>query len=1592
MPPLTMDGLLNLQVLFCALASPAHYPRPFLSEREVFCGPDCQTLIEGDSVLTLATPPGDFDMAALVARLPAHQKPDLIVIKADATRRNLARNLDLIPCPKLLLIGDTHHLGAPIGSLIRYASTESFDAIILDHTRHHAHFFLEAGFDRVCWIPALDYALRHRAIAPSPSHDLTFVGQIGAFHPYRRHVLSEVVRAGLPLQTLRGTPEEAADLYAASAITLNCSLNGDLNLRVFEVLGAGGFLITDALSPQAGLERLFTPGRHLVTYRSPGELVELIRHYLSHPEEALAIRRAGQAHLLDTQSPAIKRAQLYGLLDGGEIDPALQLEAGSAATPLPARGQMMRHRIAAYEAVQHLHQHATRLTVLAASDDPLDLASAVIDLPRATALDLDAMPPDAVPLLLPVPHQAEGDDRLGERRAVVLSWTGGQGGVEEMVDRRLAAVAAEFAVAAGPGWAAQQAAARRLGAWGFSPDKRAAGLYRCIDRVRFTERSIRLAQSGHSSPQAGARLTALVADATSTDQAMAAARLAQMLGDAGLLERAVQRCVALDRNHDDGLRVLAALAEATGRPADAWILTAERLRARGLPVGAPPPLPGAPDLALLEQRAAGDARLAQYRALITPAAHPTETPRRILVVTNLFPPQEFGGYGRKLWEFSADLLRRGHDVRILTADAPELTRPGMAGTEDLEERVERGLALHGFWREGRAFNFDDRERCIAILRANVARVLEAVRRHGSEVCLVGNLDLIGAQCLAPLTQQGIPVVHCLGNQHPGYGPAEAPRSPLYRPGPASRWVEARLAEEGYDFPEISLLHPGARVDYFYRPVLPDLDRLRIVFAGLYVAYKGPQVLLNALALLHRAGLDFECVMAGEGADAGLLERSQAFCQAQGMASKVRFQGFLDRRGLFDLFAHSNVLVFPSVFQEPFGISQVEAMAAGMTVVTSATGGSGEIVRHGVDGLHFASEDPADLAAKLRSLVDDRAGWTRLAQAGRTRAFAFTVGGSVDRIEAAFTELLARRGRRGPPLPAAPMLTGLCEDAGLMAALLGEGCDLPSLRQAVERLDSGRWIRPPHPQAAAAVRAALAAAAPASTDRAARSLAALLLAPPYAWTGLAPLADMPVFACERYAAMLLAAPSLFQDVGEAERYADHMVTALPALAQALEAESDAARKSAALRGATAASLVPLYFNERNVAPALRARSALYRAFLRSHGLKPDWTPPPRSDRPTRIGILVSALVPRPESFAVLPLITHPPQDVELIVYALTRTGHPLEQAATDNGARFSVLPDALDQQLAALRADELDILFFATNIAAVLNSSSALACCRAARVQVSSVASVVTSGSPCVDYYVSGALNEAAEDAASHYSETLIRLPGLAHCFLDPGEKLEPLDQAAIRAQLGLPAEAVVFGSTANVNKIIPDLQEVWTAILARVPGSMLLLMPYGPHWNHSYPEALFRDGFLQRLRAAGVADDRLVVLSERGWDRHDVRRALGAADIYLDSFPFSGSTSLIEPMEAGLPILCRAGATFRGQMGAAMLTDLGCPELIATSDADYIDKAVRLASDPAARRAAAAQVSAGFARPPRFKDAAGYAAALYQAMAMMVERSPELIE
>ena len=137
----------------------------------------------------------------------------------------------------------------------------------------------------------------------------------------------------------------------------------------------------------------------------------------------------------------------------------------------------------------------------------------------------------------------------------------------------------------------------------------------------------------------------------------------------------------------------------------------------------------------------------------------------------------------------------------------------------------------------------------------------------------------------------------------------------------------------------------------------------------------------------------------------LAGQLKEFAQNNGMAAKVRFNGFLDREGLAALFARCNVLVFPTQVPEAFGISQVEAMASGLIVITSGTGGTQEVIRHGIDGLVFEMGSSVSLAQSLATLAANKEMRDKLQINSQKRAMQFSVTESVVRIEKNAEEML-----------------------------------------------------------------------------------------------------------------------------------------------------------------------------------------------------------------------------------------------------------------------------------------------------------------------------------------------------------------------------------------------------------------------------------------------------------------------------------------------------------------------------------------------------------------------------------------------------------
>lgn len=235
--------------------------------------------------------------------------------------------------------------------------------------------------------------------------------------------------------------------------------------------------------------------------------------------------------------------------------------------------------------------------------------------------------------------------------------------------------------------------------------------------------------------------------------------------------------------------------------------------------------------------------------------------------------------------------------------------------------------------------------------------------------------------------------------------ARTVRGPLVRAGKralhALPWLSADLFIAVSDFVRERLIAvngtPAARTHRIYNGIdltrfgVMDRGRLRrelgigedvpVVFcAGRVQPYKGMQTLVEAAALLRGEGAGrVEVAIAGDGPYLAELRR---LAQARGMES-VRFLG--RRTDVPALLAGATVAVVPSLWEEAFGLAVVEAMAAGVPLVATRTGGIPELVEDGRTGILVPPGDARALADALRLLLNHPSLRAALATHGQVAA-------------------------------------------------------------------------------------------------------------------------------------------------------------------------------------------------------------------------------------------------------------------------------------------------------------------------------------------------------------------------------------------------------------------------------------------------------------------------------------------------------------------------------------------------------------------------------------------------------------------------------
>ena len=395
----------------------------------------------------------------------------------------------------------------------------------------------------------------------------------------------------------------------------------------------------------------------------------------------------------------------------------------------------------------------------------------------------------------------------------------------------------------------------------------------------------------------------------------------------------------------------------------------------------------------------------------------------VLVITSLYPPHSYGGYETSCRDVVDRWRARGHEVTVLT------TTTRLAGVAD--DPGEQGVRreLRSYWVDHALPRHSLRER-VAVERANqdaLARALDDVQPDVVSCWAMGALSL---GLLTTVAERGLPTVLVLLDDWLEYGErVDQWRKPLAgRPrlatlarratGLPSDWPARDAASAVYCSeatkaasrrgrwrPARSVV-VGAGVDHEDFPVLAAAPERpwswRLLQVGRIDPRKGLDESVRALAHLPEATLD----VVGRGDD-GYLARLQELAASTGVADRTAFRGALPRASLAQVYADADVALFPVLWQEPFGIVPLEAMACGTPVVATGTGGSASFLADGDNCLLVPPGDPAALAAAVRRLGGDPVLRRRLVVGGLATARAHGVDAYAERLEAEHLAAAAR---------------------------------------------------------------------------------------------------------------------------------------------------------------------------------------------------------------------------------------------------------------------------------------------------------------------------------------------------------------------------------------------------------------------------------------------------------------------------------------------------------------------------------------------------------------------------------------------------------
>ncbi|UCF37537.1 MAG: glycosyltransferase family 4 protein [Acidobacteriota bacterium] len=379
---------------------------------------------------------------------------------------------------------------------------------------------------------------------------------------------------------------------------------------------------------------------------------------------------------------------------------------------------------------------------------------------------------------------------------------------------------------------------------------------------------------------------------------------------------------------------------------------------------------------------------------------------KILVISNLFPPHVLGGYEILCGQVCNELQLRGHSITVLTSTHGLEANPRSSESTG----VYRTLQLY--------LPFDQPARLMRTRRWNIGRqnyieTRKILKHERPDLIFIWSQLRLTLGAARAAQDSGIPVAFTLNDEHiAGYLPSPFGWSPkTFLRYLADHWVFPSITLRGLQLKEstcisqrlqtnlVALGVPVSSSEVIYQgiplerfPCKENLGEIgspvRILYVGQLHPYKGVHTLLEAVGQIARrsdrtgdpsTGPQIHLTVVGTGPENYIRKLSEI---ARSIPAEIHFAGKLSHEELPEIYRSHHIFVFPSIWQEPFGLTHLESMASGTTVISTAEGGQGEFLEHGQNALVFQKEDSKELACHLGRLLSEPGLSFRLARQAR----------------------------------------------------------------------------------------------------------------------------------------------------------------------------------------------------------------------------------------------------------------------------------------------------------------------------------------------------------------------------------------------------------------------------------------------------------------------------------------------------------------------------------------------------------------------------------------------------------------------------------